>query len=92
MSVLRSGIIFLDVMYSADISVSAADAITFLMICAIVNTGTLSFGLGSFYERNICAYARLQAFYLLRKPASACAANIVSLFRKMIPSSGYAAT
>ena len=46
MSVLRSGIIFLDVMYSAAISASAAEAITNLMICAIVNTGPLSFGFG----------------------------------------------
>ena len=48
MSVLRSGIIFLDVMYSAAVSASAVYAITVLMICAIVNTGTLRFGLGSF--------------------------------------------
>ena len=46
MTVLRSGIVFLAVMYSAAISASAADAITFLMICTIVNTGQLSFGLG----------------------------------------------
>ena len=46
MSVLRSGIIFLDVIYSVDILASAADPITFLMICVIVNTGTLSFSLG----------------------------------------------
>ena len=31
-------------------------------------------------------------FELLRKPESACAANIISLFLKMIPSSGYVAT
>ena len=83
MSVLRSGVIFLSVMYSADISASAADAITVLMICAIVNTVLLSFGLVSFSERNICAPARLLDFYSLRKPASVCAANIISLFRKV---------
>ena len=38
--------IFLDVMYNAAISASAADAITVLMICAIVKTGPLSFGFG----------------------------------------------
>ena len=43
-SVLRSGIIFLAVMYSNAISASAANAITDLMICAIFNTGPLSFG------------------------------------------------
>ena len=79
MSVLRSGIIFLAVMYSADISASAADAITVLMICAIIKTGLLSFGLGYFSERNICEPALLLAFYLFRKPASVCAANIISL-------------
>ena len=75
-------------MYSAAISASAADAITVLMICAIVKTGPLSFGLGSFSERNICAPVLILALYSLIKPASACAANIISLFRKIIPSSG----
>ena len=70
MSVLRSGIIFLAVMYSASISASSDDEITVLMICAIVNTGPLSFGLGSFSESNICAPDRLLAFDSLIKPAS----------------------
>ena len=87
-NVLPSGIIFLAVMYNADISASAADAITVLMICDSVKTGPLSFGFGSFSERNICAPARLLAFDSLRNPASACAANIISFFRKSIPSSG----
>ena len=51
---------FLAVMYSAAISASADNAITVLMICAIVNTGPLSFGLGSFSERNICAPAQIR--------------------------------
>ena len=92
MSVLRSGIIFFAVMHSAAISDSAPGAITGLIICAIVKIGPLIFGLGSFSESNICAPARLLAFDLLRKPASACAANIISLFRKMIPSSGLVAS
>ena len=92
MSVLRIGIVFLAGMYSAAISASAADAISFLMVCSIVNTGPLSFGLGSFSERNICAPAWIQAFYFLINPASACAANIISLFRKMILLSVYVAT
>ena len=46
MSVWRSGIIFFDVNNSAAISASAADAITVLIICAIVKKGPLSFGLG----------------------------------------------
>ena len=88
MSVLRSGIIFLAVIYSAAISASAADSITFLMICAIVKTDPLSFGLGLFFERNIYAPARILAFDSLINPASACAANIISPFLKRIPSSG----
>ena len=43
-NVLRSGIIFLAVMYNAAISASAADAMTVLMICAIVKTDPLRFG------------------------------------------------
>ena len=62
MSVLRSGTIFLAVMYSDAISASAADAITFLMIYAIVKTVQLSFGFGSFSDRNICAPAWLPFF------------------------------
>ena len=92
MSVLRSSITFLPVIYSAAISDSAADAKTYLMICAIVNTGTLSFGFGSFSERKIWAPALLQAVDSLRKPASACAANIMSLFRNIRPSPGYVET
>ena len=55
MSVWRSGIIFFALINSTAISATAADAITVLIICAIVKTGPLSFGLGSFSERNICA-------------------------------------
>ena len=88
MSVFRSDVIFLYVMYSAAISASDADAITVLMICKIVKTDPLSFGLGSFSESNICAPARLLDFYSLIKPVSECAANIISIFRKRIPSSG----
>ena len=91
-NVLRSGIIFLDVMYNAAISASSADAMTVLMIFAIVKTGPLIFGFGSFYENNICAPARLLDFDSLRKRASACAANIISLSQKSIPSSGKVAT
>ena len=92
MSALRNGIIFLSVMYSADIYASAADAITVLMIYAIVNMGPLIFDLGSFSEIKICAPDRLRAFYSLRKPAYAFAANIISLFRKRISLSGYVST
>ena len=77
MCVLHSGIIFFAVTYSAAISASAADAITVLMIFAIVKTGPLSFGLGSFYERDICAPDMLIALDSLINPASACAANII---------------
>ena len=87
-----SGIIFFAVINSSAISASAADAITVLIICAIVNTGPLSFGFGSFYERNICAPALFLALDSFRNPASACAANIISLFLNSIPSLGYVAT
>ena len=83
MRVLRSGILFLAVMYSVAIFASAADDITVLIISAIVNTGPLSFGLRSFFERNICAPTWLQAFDSLRKPASMCAAKILSVFEKL---------
>ena len=62
------------------------------MICAIVNTGPLSFGFGSFSERNIRAPALQQALDSFKKPASVCAANIMSIFRNIIQSSGYVAT
>ena len=92
MSVWRSGIIFSAVINSAAIYASAADAITVLIICAIVNTGPLSFGLGSFSERNICAPALLLAHDSFRNPASACAANIISFFLNSMPSLGCVAT
>ena len=92
MSVWRSGIIFFAVINSAAISASAAGAITVLIICGIFKTYPLSFGSGSFSERNICAPALLLAHDSLRNIASACAANIISLFLNRIPSLGYVAT
>ena len=91
MRVLRSGIIFLDVMYTAAISDSAYDAMKDLMICSIVNTRPLIFGFGSFSKRNIWPPTLLQALDSLRNPASACAANIILLAQNIIPSSGYVA-
>ena len=85
MSVWRSGVIFFAVINSAAISAYAADAITVLIICAIVNIGPLSFGFGSFSESNICAPALLLARDSFRNPASACVANIISLFLNSIP-------
>ena len=73
------------------ISASAADAITVFIIGAIVNIGPLSFGFGSFYERNMCAPALLLALDSFKNPASACAANIISLFLNSMPSLGYVA-
>ena len=61
MSVWCSGIIFFAVINSAAISASDADAITVLVICAIVIIGPLSFCVGSFYERNIYAPSLLLA-------------------------------
>ena len=76
----------------AAISASVADAITVLIICAIFKTGPLSFGLDSFSESNICGPALLIALDLLRNPASAYAANIISLFLNRILSLSYVAT
>ena len=92
MSVWRSDIIFFVVINSAAVSASAADAITVLIICAIVKTEPLSFGLGSFSEWNICAPDLLVSSDPLLNHASACTANIISLFLKRIPSLGYVAT
>ena len=92
MSVCRSGIIFFSVTNSAAISASAAYAITVLIICTIVNTGSLSFGFGSFSERNIFVSDLLLARDSLRNPASACATKFVSLFLNMIPLLGYVVT
>ena len=92
MSVWRSGIIFFAVINNAASYASAADAITVLIICVIIKIGPLIFGLGSFSERNICAPALLLDRDLLRNIASACAANIISLFLNKIPSLGYVAT
>ena len=68
MSVLRNAIIFFDVIKSAAISASAADAITVFIICAIVNTGPLSFGFGLFSDRNMCAPALLLALDSFKNP------------------------
>ena len=92
MSVWRNGIIFFAVINSADIYASAADAINVFIICAIVNIGPLSFGFGSFSDRNICAPAMFLSLDSSRNPASVCAANIISLFLKSMPSLGYVAT
>ena len=92
MSVLRNGIIFFYVIKSAAISASAADAITVLIICAIVNIGPLSFGFGSFFDRKMCAPALFLVLDLFKNPVSACATNIISLFLKSMPSLGYVAT
>ena len=92
MSVFCISIIFLFVIYSADVSVSASEAITDLMICEIFNTGPLIFGFGSFSDGKIWAYALLRDLGSLGNTASTCAANIMSLFRKRVPSLEYVAT
>ena len=53
MSVLCSGIIFLTVIYRAANFASDAEAISDLMIFAIVNTGPLIFGFALFSERKL---------------------------------------
>ena len=50
-NVLRSGIIFLAVVYNAAIPSSDAYPITVFMLCAIVKIGPLSLRFGSFSKR-----------------------------------------
>ena len=57
-------------MYTDASSASAADAITDFIICAMVKIGPLSFGVGSFSDRNIKAPARLRELDSLRNPAT----------------------
>ena len=68
--VLQRGTIVFAVMYRADSSASADDAITAFIICAMVNIGPLSFGFGSFSDRNIRAPAWLRDLDPLRNIAS----------------------
>ena len=53
MSIWRRGTISLAVMKRAASSDSAADDVTNLIICAIVRTGPLNFGKGSFSDRKM---------------------------------------
>ena len=73
------------VMYQVTSSASADYAIKYFIICALVNIGPLSLGVGSFSDRNRKAPDRLRAFESLRNTASECAASIIFLARKSIP-------
>ena len=79
MSFWDKGIISLAVMKRAPISDSASEDMTNLIIVAMVRTGTLNAGKGSFYDRKIWEPARLRDKISLRYEASECAAKIVLL-------------
>ena len=83
--VFRRETIVLTVMYRAASSASTSDAITDLMICAIVNTAPFNGGVGTFSDRNIWSPALLRALDSLMNLASECAASIRSLALKRIP-------
>ena len=75
----RSGTIALAQIKRPASSASAAEDMTFLMICGMVRTGPLYVGAGTSYERIMCAPARLHALATLRYAASECAARTMPL-------------
>ena len=79
MNVWRKGIIYLAVIKSAPSSDSASKDMTNFMIVAMVRTGTLNAGKGSFYDRKMWEPARLRDKISLRYEASECADKIVLL-------------
>ena len=85
MSVWRTGIISLSVMYSAPSSCSEADGIINLMIWAIVRTALLHLGVGVSSDKNVWSPARHRAFDLLLNPVSERAARTMSLDQYVIP-------
>ena len=88
MKVFRSGTVALAKMNSLDISASAAEDITNLMIWVTVRTGPLLVGTGVSSERMMCAPARLHTLLRLRYAASECPARTIPLARKRMPSLG----
>ncbi len=88
MSVWCNGTISLVVRKSAASPASVAEAMTNLIICAMVRTAPLNLGMGSSSERNMWAPVRLRDLVLLRKLASECAARIMWLAWKVVPLSG----
>ena len=73
MSVWRNGTISLAVRKSAASSVSMAEAMTNLIICAMVRTASLNRLMGSSSERKMWAPVCLREFISLRKLALECA-------------------
>ena len=87
-SVLRIGTIFLAVRYSAASSASAADAITGLMIFAVVKIALFSGGVATSPVKKMCAPALIHALVSFRKPVSVCAASNMPLALKSMPPYG----
>ena len=84
-SVLRICTIFLVLRYSAASSASAADAITGLMIFAIVKNAPFSGGVATSLVKKMCAPALLLALVSFSKPVSACAYSTMPISLKIIP-------
>ena len=87
-SLLHIGTIVLDVWYSAASSDSAADAITGLMIFAIVKTAPFSGGVATSSVKKMCAPALLLSLVSFRNHVSACADSTMPLALKSMPSAG----
>ena len=92
MSVWRTGIIYLTVIYSAPSSALAADDIKNLMIWEILRTAPLHLGVGVYPDKNIWSPARLRALELLLNPSSEWSDMTRSLAQYIIPSLGFGAT
>ena len=74
-----SGTIALAQMKRPARSASAAEDMTFLIICAMVRTGPLYVVSGTSSESITCAPARLRALVTLRYAASECSASTMPL-------------
>ena len=79
--VFHSGTISLAVRNKAVISASAADDTTYFIIWAMVRRGPFQRGMESFSDKKMWAPAQLIDLVSLAKPASECAARIISLDR-----------
>ena len=81
MRVCRRGTIPLDVMNSPTSSVSDANNIANLIICAILRTVQLNCGIGLSSKRYICVPAQLHDLVSFKYPASALVAITKPLTR-----------
>ena len=78
-TVVIAGISCHELIYSAPISASSAEVITFFMICAMVNTAPLFDGFAAFFYMKKCPPALLLDFGSVRWDALLCAARTILL-------------